>query len=144
MIFILSTTNADSFWNMLVALKRAVVFVFFSWLFNLRIRKGYVLDVSVRRQHPWRWQSSSLRAQCMWQHHGWHFPKRLSRHHVFPRRSDQRYVWHHLFLLNDGLLVWWYLGYYHATPSCDVWRLLYLDLFLLYLFLTCCLLCEVR
>ena len=130
------TICQESFWKVLVALKRAVLYV--RWLlFNLRIRRGFCLVSWGRRQHPWLLRSSSWRAQCRWQHLWWRFPRKLSGHHGSLRRWVRRYVWHHLFVQDDGWLAWWYPGYYHATPSCDAWRLLFRVLYLLFLCLTC-------
>ena len=100
--------------------------------FNLRTRRGYVPDVSERRQHPWLSQSSSLRAQCRWRHPWWHsrgIPWGLL---WFLRRSIRRYAWLHHDEPDDGWQAWWYPGCYLSTPSCDAWRPPFRVPFLLY------------
>ena len=79
-----------------------------------RIRRGYVPVSSEHRQRPWQWQSSSWRAQCRWQHHGWRSQGTLWELHVSPHRWVQRYAWHLHVLQDDGWRAWWYPGCYHA------------------------------
>jgi len=69
-----------------------------------------VLVSSRHRRHRAMWRSSSLRARCMWQHHGWLIPRRTWAHHASLRKSLLRYVWHHLDERDVEWLAWWYPG----------------------------------
>ena len=111
-------------------------------VFNHRIRTGYVPASWEHRRRPWRSLSSSWHAQCRWRHHGWHSQGTPSGHHGSPHRWDQRYAWLHPYVQDDGWQAWWYPGCYHAIPSCDAWRLLFQDPFLLYHGQTCLLFSE--
>ena len=98
-------------------------------VFNLRNRTEFCLASWGHRLHPWRWQSSSWHARCMWRHHGWHSRGIPWGHHGSLRRWGQRYVSRHLGGPDDGLQAWWYPGCYHEVLFDDAWRLLFPNLY---------------
>ena len=124
----------------LVAPKGAVCLCWQTGQSNRQIRTEYGLVVSERTPHPWLSQSFSWRARCMSQHHGSRSQGKLWEHHESLRRSGQRFAWHRHGEQDDGWLAWWCLGCYHEGFFGDAWRLLFLNLCLLYRDQTCCLL----
>ena len=116
----------------LVAPKGAVCLCWQTVQSNRQIRTGYGLVVSERTPHPWLSQSFSWRARCMSQHHGLRSQGKLWERHGSPRRSGQRFAWHRHGEQDDGWLAWWCLECYHEGSFGDAWRLLFLDLCLLY------------
>ena len=93
------------------------------WKLSRRIRTGYVPASWGHRQHPWRWQSSSWRAQCRWRHPWWRSQGKPWGHHGSPRRWGQRYAWLHHGEPDAWWRAWWCPGCYPSAPSCDAWRL---------------------